>query len=163
MAVRSAERGAESLPGSRDGASSTGLSASFVWDQFENGYQIELWGPLGQGRTRLIGDGAALTIITSRGETLAREDAESLMVRALGWSVPIDVLPEWIQGRTASATPVLEEVRDGEARLASFRQLGWSIELSRYRDVSGTALPGRLVARRGGHKITIICREWLLH
>ena len=75
------------------------MSASFVWDHFAEHFEIELWGLLGQGRTRLTGEAGALTIFTPRGDVVADGDAELLMQRELGWSVPLEVLPDWVQGR----------------------------------------------------------------
>jgi len=140
----------------RNGADA--FSASFVWEQAQGGYRIELWGPLGQGRTRLTGRRDELTIVTADGRTLVDRDVDSLMQRTLGWSAPVDVLPAWIRGHGAADWPVTQMQEDADSR--SFRQIGWYVQLSRFRTVDGDRLPGRLVAERDGSRVTILMREW---
>ena len=45
------------------------FSASFDWAQRGETYDVEFWGPLGQGRVRLRGDATRLTVTDSRGVT----------------------------------------------------------------------------------------------
>ena len=52
--------------GVHDQSSAAGsFSASFDWIQAGDAFAIELWGPLGQGRTRLTGDAKAVTVTLS--------------------------------------------------------------------------------------------------
>jgi len=138
------------------------FSANFVWEHAVSGYQIEFWGPLGQGRTKLVGrlgPASTLTIHMPDGETISDDDVEQLMHQALGWSAPVEVLPEWIRGRTAPEWPVAELQRGDDGSL-QFEQLGWRVSLNGFREVGGESLPGRLVAKREESRITILMREW---
>ena len=147
--------------GVRGGPKSDGFSASFYWAQAGDSYVIELWGPLGQGRTRLRGDGDTLTITDARGTTLAGDVPETLMSEQLGWSAPVSVLGYWVRGRQAPGHPATSRERDAEGNLERFAQLGWTIELSRWRDWESVRLPGKVVAIREGRRVTVLCREWL--
>lgn len=130
------------------------VTANYVWRQYADGVEIELWGPLGQGRTRVVGDGTALTVHTADGARLDGAAARALVRREFGLAAPVELLSNWILGRPAPDWPA-EEL--GES---AFAQLGWHVALSGFRDIAGRRVPGRLVASRGGRKVTVLCREW---
>lgn len=137
------------------------FSASFDWIQAGDAFAIELWGPLGQGRTRLAGDDEVLTVTDARGATLAGESPEALMQQHLGWSAPVNVLRYWIRGRLAPGSRANAVDRDAAGRLTGFKQLGWAVELSRWRESAAGPVPGRIRATRHGRRITVLCKEWL--
>ena len=130
------------------------VTANYVWRQYADGVDIDLWGPLGQGRTRVLGKGTALTVHTADGMRLEGEAARALVRREFGLGAPVELLSNWIVGRPAPGWPakLLEE--------GSFAQLGWHVALSGFRDVSGRRVPSRLVASRAARKVTVLCREW---
>ena len=142
-------------------AAGSAFSASFDWIQAGDGYAIELWGPFGQGRTRLSGDPDTLTVTNARGETLVSETPEALMQEYLGWSAPLDVLRHWVQGRLAPGYRARRIENGADGNLARFEQLGWTVEMARWRKAAARTVPGRLKASRQGRRITIICRQWL--
>lgn len=137
------------------------FSASFDWIQAGDAFAIELWGPLGQGRTRLTGDDQTLTVTNARGVTLAGESPEALMQEHLGWSAPVNVLQYWVRGRLAPGWRANGLDRDAEGNLAGFEQLGWAVELSRWQQSAAGPVPGRIRATRHGRRITVVCKEWL--
>lgn len=137
------------------------FSASFDWIQAGDAFAIELWGPLGQGRTRLAGDNETLTVTDAHGVTLAGESPEALMQEQLGWSAPVNVLHHWVRGRLAPGRLANAVDRDAAGRLTRFKQLGWAVELSRWRESAAGPVPGRIRATRHGCRITVVCKEWL--
>ena len=138
------------------------FSASFDWIQTGATFDIELWGPLGQGRVRLRGDGRRLTVTDARGATTSGISAEPFMASALGWSVPISALPFWVRGRYDPGSPVGERRRAADGTLASFEQLGWTVEVSRWGESAVGPVPGRVVAVQRERRIVIACKEWLV-
>ena len=147
--------------GVRDQSASGGaFSASFDWIQAGDAFAIELWGPLGQGRTRLEGDTGTLSVTDTHGVTWAGESPEAFMREHLGWSAPVNVLRHWIRGRPAPRRANALE-RDVDGHLTRFEQLGWTVELSRWRQAAGGAVPGRVRATGHGRMITVVCKEWL--
>ena len=137
------------------------FSASFDWIQAGDAFAIELWGPLGQGRTRLAGDDETLTVTDSHGVTLAGESPEALMQQHLGWSAPVSVLRHWIRGRLAPGSEANAVHRGAAGHLTGFEQLGWAVELSRWQQSAAGPVPGRVRATRDDRRITVLCREWL--
>lgn len=130
-------------------------SGNFFWRQHANGFEAELWGPLGQGRTRLIGKGHALQVMNARGETMASDDAKALMQRELGWAAPLSAFGSWFVGEPAPSWPA-------RTRGDAFEQLGWRVRVTAWAQVGERALPRRLEARHGGLRIVVACREWRL-
>lgn len=145
-----------------DTGAGTAFSASFDWIQAKSTYAIELWGPLGQGRTRLNGDNDTLTVTDGRGVMVVGDTPEALMREHLGWSAPVNVLHHWIRGRPAPGYRAAVSDRDPAGRLTRFEQLGWIVELSRWQDSVTGFVPGRVRATRQGRRITIVCKEWLI-
>ena len=137
------------------------FSASFDWIQAGDVFAIELWGPLGQGRTRLAGDDETMTVTDPRGVTLAGESPEALMQEHLGWSAPVNVLQYWVRGRLAPGWRATGVDRDAQGHLTGFKQLGWAVELSRWQQSAAGPVPGRIRATRDSRRITVVCKEWL--
>ncbi|MEM7098465.1 MAG: outer membrane lipoprotein LolB [Pseudomonadota bacterium] len=131
-------------------------SGRFSWEEYRadaNGvhYVLEVWGPLGQGRTRLAGTDEFLEIIQN-GKILAQGESQLLMLEHLGWSVPLDVLSAWIKGAPHPDTPFDEMATEPGARL--FNQARWQVTLSRFEGVH----PTRISAVRGTLKVLLVSR-----
>ena len=156
------ERGTEDLLFRVEGkisvrGSGGGVSASFVWWQRSESYEVEFWGPLGSQRTRIQGDAGSFAIVDAGGERIGGADPELLMQRELGWSVPVAVLSHWIQGAPSPTSPWTAASHDEAGHFAAFDQGGWHVEvLAR----NPEALPTRVRAWRGSDRIVVACRNW---
>ena len=138
-----------------------GFSSSFLWQHALGRDEIELWGPLGQGRSRLVGDESEVTVYTAKGEVFRESDPEAGMRRWLGFSFPLAALTHWIRGERAPGYPTTEQSSDANGDLARLEQLSWRIEFSDYQTrADGRRLPGRIVAIRTGVKVTLLPGEW---
>ena len=136
-------------------------SANFRWRQDRERYDLELWGILGQGRTRF--EGTDETLQVSRGnEVLASGHPTEVMLDHLGFSLPIKVMAAWLNGEPAGLVDQLE--RDDLGHITAFSEQGWRVEMSRYRDLvpgSGRLHPARIVASRAPQKVTVAIRRRL--
>ncbi len=144
-----------------------GFSANFIWRQYQHGFDIELWGPLGQGRTRLQSQGDGLLITSAQGEQFHEPDTAQAMAYWLGVSIPLAVLQHWIQGQPAPAHPLTGAVWDSQGNLQQLEQLDWQLEFSDYRlpdQATATSnlrqLPGRVRALQADTQVTIVSRHW---
>lgn len=139
------------------------FSANVLWHQQGEAFDIDLWGPLGQGRVKLVKKDDIIQLRSDRG-VLAEGEPETLMREQLGWSLPIDVLPAWVQGQPLVAEPVTDLTRDDEGRVAGFEQLGWTVALDRYARVQNDReqrqLPTRVTATRADARIRLVISEW---
>ena len=82
---------------------SKSVSARFVWRQRDSGFTIDLWGPLGQGRVRLTGDAHSIAVVDGKGAILSEGDHDEVMRAHLGWTLPLEVLPDWVLGTPSNA------------------------------------------------------------
>jgi len=141
------------------------FSANLLWHQKGDAFDIDLWGPLGQGRVKLVKKGDGIQLRSGRG-VLAEGDADQVMREHLGWSLPVDVLPAWVQGEPFLDAPVTDLARDVEGRVTGFRQLGWAVVLERYQPVQHAAgyrdLPTRVTATRDASRVRLVISEWRL-
>lgn len=138
-----------------------GFSANFDWRQHtQTRYEIDVWGPLGQGRTQLKGDQRVMQV--SRGDQiLALGQPDEVMLAHLGWSIPLDVLPAWIRGEPATQFSFGDSRLDEQGRFVEFTQAGWVVSLGRYDQRDGISTPGRIKASQPDKTITVVVREYL--
>ena len=143
-----------------------GFTANYRWQQTGAEFDIELWGALGQGRTRITGTANKIKIVDGSGRTVKSRRPERLLKRHLGWSLPLGVLPYWLQGKAAPNPPASLMRFQANGDLETMQQLGWTLEFDRYQSVRGVErmrrLPGRIKARSSELRLTIVSREWLI-
>ncbi len=128
-------------------------SARFRWEQTGEDYRIELWGPLGQGRTVLEGDARRLTVMDGGGKVLESGPVYVVMQKQLGWYLPLEALPQWVQGGPIVQIPVSGPMTDDQGRMISFDQLGWRLGFTYLEDA---AVPNRIRAIRGEYQVLLV-------
>ena len=133
-------------------------SAGFRWSQQAENFQMELWGPLGVGRT-LIAGSATYAELTQGAQIIDQGKPSQIMRRQLGWSAPIDVFPYWIKGVVAPNVAVETVEKDAQGRLLRFTQAGWSVSYADH--IQGALgeqreLPGRITIEGRDLQLKII-------
>lgn len=136
------------------------FSARFLWQQQGPDFTIDLWGPLGQGRVQLAGSERRLELRDSDGSVISAGAPDTVMRQQLGWSLPLTVLPQWVQGQPARGKPVSAAERDAQGRFTAFRQLGWQVTVERYSEVAGGVRPHRVTASREGSRVRLAISDW---
>lgn len=145
------------------------FSANLLWHQIGEGFEIDLWGPLGQGRVKLVKKDGEISLESDRG-VLARGEPEAVMQAHLGWSLPLAVLPAWVQGGPLAGVAATGLEEDAEGRVSGFEQLGWQVALERYQRVpigvdegaGSRDLPRRITATRDDARVRLVVSEWRL-
>ena len=145
------------------------FSANLLWHQMGEAFEIDLWGPLGQGRVKLVKKDGEIRLESDKG-VLAQGEPEAVMRAHLGWSLPLAVLPAWVQGGPVDEMPVSGLTRDEAGRVLGFEQLGWQVALERYQSVGTDAAPGgperelprRITATRDDARVRLVISEWRL-
>jgi outer membrane biogenesis lipoprotein LolB len=86
--------------------------------------ELELTSPFGQilASGRREPDGAS-TLRLSDGRTLSAGSLDAVLERALGWQLPIERLPEWLDDRFETVLS-----RDDRGQVTAARDSGWQIE-----------------------------------
>lgn len=136
-------------------------SAYLNWQQQSNSYRIHLSGPLGQGSVHINGSPEQVRLTRSGEPELSAASAEELLQQTLGWGAPIAQLKYWVRGLPAP-NKSSQQTHNAQGALAHLQQSGWSLEYSRYRTVDGFLLPGKIIARQGELKLTLIIKDWAL-
>ncbi len=135
-------------------------SARFRWVQDAAVYDIELWGPFGQGRTRLRGDALRMRVLDGRGQVITAGTPAAIMQQELGTQLPLLSLVHWAQGRPDPEWPVASGQRDASGRYVGFEQSGWQVRLASYTETSDGARPQRLEAENGPYRATVLFNRW---
>lgn len=117
-----------------DGAApARSLSAAFELNGDPELGRLDLSTPLGSVLAQARWSRSEVVLATPRGESTFR-DLDALTREALGESLPVPALFDWLRGRPwpgAASTPA--------ASGAGFEQLGWSVDLARFDDALVTA------------------------
>ena len=130
-------------------------SARFRWEQTGDRYRIELWGPLGQGRTILEGNSRRLRVMDGSGKTLESGSVHAVMRKQLGWYLPLEALPQWVQGGPVEQLPVSGPIIDGQGRMTAFDQLGWRLGFTYGGD---GRRPDRVRAVMGDYEVLLVLK-----
>jgi len=106
-----------------------GISAGFELQGSARQGQLLLSGPLGTTLARAVWS-PGQAVLASAGNETRYADLDSLTTAALGESVPMAALFDWLRGRPWAGAP--SQARgDG---VPGFEQLGWQIDLARWSD-----------------------------
>lgn len=137
-------------------------TASLFWAQREDEYQLRATAPLGGGAYLLEGREGVALLRGPGQETERAGDAETLLLRRLGWRLPVSHLAYWVRGLPSPALPVSHLALDEENRLEALEQGGWVLLCQDYVSVEGNQLPRRLTLRSkgGSHSARLSIRRW---
>ena len=127
-------------------------SVRFRWTQQTKSFQMDLWGPLGVGRTSIAGS-SIYAELTQGTEVIRRGVPREIMQRQLGWSAPIEVFPYWVLGVVAPNTVVESFEKDKLGRLMRFSQAGWSVSYAGHVQDEGRWRPSRITI--AGHNLQL--------
>jgi outer membrane lipoprotein LolB len=146
-----------------------GGSGTLRWRQSAAETKMDFHGAFGRGAWRLRADQSGAMLERADGRIFRKLTINDLASSQLGWEIPVDALSWWVRGLAApeegaafpsSNAPRVEPDDAGLPRL--LRQHGWTIEFDRYRPVGSVTLPFKLTARRDGHSVKLVVRQWEL-
>jgi len=124
------------------------IQGGFVWRDSVAQLTLDLTNPFGSILARVTVHGNGATLERSNGEIIQTMTPDSLVDQALGQSLPVQGLRDWlrVQQKPQPGMRVLE--RDSQGRIVSFEQDGWSARLSNF-DALGPRLVSLLRAENG--------------
>lgn len=140
----------------------SGGSGSLTWSQDGDRYEFVLHGPALSGADfRLSGGPDGATLEGVHGGPLHGPDAEALMQRALGWTVPLRDLRAWVRGLRADSGPA--ELRFGDDGLPSLlQQDGWAVDYRAWDAARQPPLPTTIFAAKPPYKVRLSVESWSL-
>lgn len=134
-------------------------SGSLDWRQTGERYAVDIVGPFGQGRLAVEGDADGVVLRAADGREFGAADADALIERATGVSVPVLGLRDWVLGRPMPAQPA-RLVTDADGRLQSLEQAGWTVVYGAYEEGVALPLPTRLRATHGDVQVRLAIERW---
>lgn len=135
-----------------------GGSGRLDWQQRADGYVIEISAPVTRRSLRLsvTGDGARLDGLEQG--PLSGADPQRLLYEATGWRLPLQPLMAWARGARARGPADLEFGADGlPLRL---QQQDWQVEYRSWDTARSPALPLRVFASSGEHRVRLVVDRW---
>jgi outer membrane lipoprotein LolB len=134
-------------------------SAYIEWTQQGPHFDLLLFGPLGQGKSRLWGDASGVELTTARGETWRDRSPEALLQRLYGWQLPVSRAQYWVKGLAAPKSNARRKY-NADGTLSHLEQEGWIIDYVSYQQVATARLPHKLIMRYDAVRVTLIISRW---
>ena len=123
------------------------------WMQQNVEYQIRLWGTFNAGSTIIVGRPGYVTL-EQNGDVLTANSPEELILRQLGYELPVSYLEYWIKGLPApesNADLSFNELN----QLSEIVQDGWTVSYSDPRQYGSLSLPRRVELTRPQNDIRL--------
>ncbi|WP_332610926.1 lipoprotein insertase outer membrane protein LolB [Achromobacter sp. ESBL13] len=137
-----------------EGGKQNAVQGGFSWSDDGQRYVLDLTNPLGSTEARVQGRPGAATLTKADGTRLEADNPDALAEEALGSSMPVSGLRDWLRGKLPADPEASEIARDDQGRPTAFEQGGWRANLSRYDNLGPRMLvlqrqePGRRIMVR---------------
>lgn len=135
-------------------------SGSLIWRQQGNMYDFNVNGGFGY-HYRLSGDADGATLEGVDKAPIRGVSAQQLMLRAVGWTVPLADLRAWVLGLRANGSPA--QLSFGTNQLpAVIEQDGWRVEYRAWDTSRTPPLPSKVFAEKPPYKVRLSIQSWAL-
>lgn len=136
-----------------------GGSGTLTWVQDGERYEFIMRAPVTGKSFRLSGDARGALLEGIDGGPLRGPDAETLMMKALGWSVPLHNLRAWVLGLRADSGPA--ELAFGANRLPSLlQQDGWDVDYRAWDESRQPPVPTKVFATKPPYRVKLAIESW---
>jgi len=133
------------------------------WLQRGDDYQIQLNGPFGAGKVRLIGNAYGVELRDSDNKSFYADKPGELLQQRTGVLMPVEGLRYWILGLDTPQQTQPPKL-DAQGRLASLVDNQWRVNFRRYTEVKGLQLPEKIFISKPEQEIDVrlVVDEWKL-
>lgn len=134
-------------------------SANFKWENLDQDYHIQLFGPFGQGRVHIEKQGSTVEL---RKNNLQRQanSAQHLLQQETGIVMPVHWLSWWILGQSSPEQSVELATYNSEDKLSQFKQGDWLVTFLRFEQFNQHTLPTKITLEHEEYTLTIIIKSW---
>ena len=130
------------------------------WQQKNKDYQIQLLGPFSQGGVSLVGNDENVTMTMDDGQKLQSTNAEELITKTLGVSLPINALRDWVRGLPYQKTKITLVEYDEDGQITHLVQQGWDIDFKRYVPFKQYSLPSKIFITQADRSLRLVITSW---
>ena len=138
------------------------FSASFNWRKLIDYQRIEITGMLGQTYA-ILEISPEETLLTVRDQPpVAARDVDALMWSQLGFTIPVDLLTDWIKALPTQSTENSIRI-DGDGFIQTMSYQDWQVTYKRYKkfsDIETLFLPSRTTVTNSRETIKLAIKAW---
>jgi outer membrane lipoprotein LolB len=134
-------------------------SASLNWQQHNQDYSLQLFGPLGTNSFKLEGAPGHVILQNPQGQIFKAKSPEQLLTQQTGWNLPVSDLYYWIRGLPVPTLPAQKRF-DAYNHLSELTQQDWKIQYLRYTATTHGDLPNKIFITSPQLNVKIIINEW---
>lgn len=138
------------------------VSGNFNWQHSPNQYEINIYGPFGQGATRIEGIIGESATLTYDDKTLTGPSAEAMLYREFGWQFPIAQVEYWIRGLASPHSPAQVSMGDDGETPEQIQQDGWTITYKEFTQIEHLTLPQKIQVSNPPYRVNLIVTSWEL-
>jgi len=133
-------------------------SGTLEWNQHGAAYRFSLHAPVTGKTWVLSGDDANARLDGLRAQPVLDADAAGLLLRELGWHVPVAQLRYWARGMRAAPTARIAFGPDGLP--AEIEEDGWTIRYPAFDLAATPPLPLKVFAEKGPYRVRLAISSW---
>jgi len=135
-------------------------TASLHWTQDKQQYQMRIIAPFGKGTFVLTGNDNKAELRSPDNTASRAHDAETLLQKYMGWSVPVSALIYWIRGCPDPSLQTDALSFDEKHVLSYLEQSNWRIRYKKYTEIDGRLMPNRLDLENPPIRVRISVKKW---
>lgn len=131
------------------------LSLSVSWQHDPLQDSLDLVGPLGQGRVKIIVTPDQVAVDDGENRKVFDGQADEIIREQLGVDLPIESLRYWVLG-------VNDPRKSFSEQPEGFYQAGWLVRFRELQSVNKRKLPKKMTAEKDKARIKLIVDQWVL-
>lgn len=128
------------------------VAGNFEWSQQPGNIQVTLASPTGQTMATIQVTPGQATLTQANGAPRTAKDIDTLSAQALGWSLPVSGLRDWLQGYATDASGKRFAASPGNNSV--FTQDGWRLRFVSWQNNQATPMPRVIRAERSATATT---------
>lgn len=129
------------------------IALSIMWRHIKDQDDIELAGPLAQGRTRITVTPGQVVVDDGESRNVYHGNPEQVFSEQLGVEMPVESLKFWVLGVNEPEQSYIEQP-------GGFNQAGWSVQYKEMQKAKSELLPKKITAEKNKAKIKLIVDQW---
>ena len=140
-----------------------GGSFDLYWEETPAAYNIRMIAPMGMGAAQIRGDKNGVSLKMADGREQFSDDADELFATMTGLTLPVNGLRDWIRGMPMHDVALNNPVWNAHDQLHKLSQVGWRVEMNKYRKVDTFELPHAFyLEREEGPELAVrlLVRRW---